>query len=78
MIRTKPRIFKYGNSLGMRLPKNLDHSEYATCVAENLILADPTGGIPEEVLEGWLNEIEDKRIDFLKDRKSKRKQLKIL
>jgi len=78
MIRAKLRIFKYGNSLGMRLPKNLDHSEYATCVAENLILADPTGKIPEEVLEGWLNEIEDKRIDYLKNSKSKKKQLRIL
>jgi len=72
------RIFKYGNSLGMRISKELDHSDYATSAAENLILADPTGEIPEEVLGDWLDEIEDKRLDYLKDEKSRKNQLKIL
>lgn len=78
MIRIKLRIFRYGNSLGMRLPKNLDHSEYATAVAENLVLADPTGKIPEKVLEEWLEKVEDTRIDWLKEQGSKKNQLKIL
>jgi len=78
MIKSNLRIFKYGNSLGMRIPKDLDHSEYATSAAENLILADPTGEIPEDVLEEWLNEVEDKRIDYLKDERSKGEQLRIL
>ena len=62
----------------MRISKELDHSDYATSAAENLILADPTGEIPEEVLEEWLEEIEDKRLDYLKDKKLKKNQLKIL
>lgn len=75
MIKDTFRIFRYGNSLGMRLPKNLNHSEYATGAVENLILADPTGEVPEKVLKQWLEEVEDKRIDYLKERRVRREQL---
>jgi len=78
MIKGEFRIFSYGNSLGMRLPKNLNHTDYATAAIEDLVLADPTGEVPDDILVGWLNEIEGKRIDWLRIKKTKKNQLKIL
>jgi len=59
------RIFKYGNSKGLRIPKDLANVDYATLAAENLILADPTGEIPSSKLAEWLKEIEMKRISWI-------------
>ena len=78
MVTSVLKIFRYGNSLGMRLPKDLQVSDFGTSASENLVLADPMGEVPGEVLAKWLEEIEDKRIDWLSSKKARKNQLKIL
>lgn len=74
MIKGKLRVFRYGNSKAMRIFKSLNTVEEPTAVAENLMLVDPMGEVPETVLASWLAEIEDRRLEWIKEKRAKRNQ----
>lgn len=69
-LKGKLRIYTLsGGTRVLRMWKGLELSESLTGAVSRLLLVDTRGEIPDDVLCGWLNEVESERRTWEKNEK---------